>query len=67
MHIYNSTRGHEIVHDIRDAVLYWKQMWKKVRKVSKNIEIVDNGRGLNAWLTDFTVVIVLKCTPFGRL
>jgi hypothetical protein len=45
IHINNSTRGHEIVHDIRDAVMAWKENWKKVKKVSKNIEIVDNGVG----------------------
>jgi hypothetical protein len=43
MHIFNSTRGHEIVHDVRDAVTFWRDMWKKERKVSKNIGIVDNG------------------------
>jgi hypothetical protein len=43
LHILNSTRGHEVVHDIRDALLYWKHQWKTEREVTKNIEVIDIG------------------------
>ena len=43
LHIYNSTRGHEIVHCIHDALLIWKETWKAKRDVTKNIEVIDIG------------------------
>jgi hypothetical protein len=44
MQIFNSTRGHEIVHPVREAVIFWKDQWKKARGVTKNIEVVDIGK-----------------------
>jgi hypothetical protein len=44
LQVHNSTRGHEIVHDIREAVIYWKDMWAQKHKVTKNVQIVDIGR-----------------------
>jgi hypothetical protein len=46
LHIVNSTRGHDIIADVRDALTLWKQNWKKVHKVEKSVKIVDVGSSI---------------------
>jgi hypothetical protein len=47
LHIENSTRGHDVIADVRDALILWKQNWRKVHKVEKSVKIVDAGADIS--------------------
>jgi hypothetical protein len=53
LHIFNSSRGHEIVSEVREALFHWQNSWKKERKVQKAVQIVDIGASL------FLIVVLL--------